>query len=600
MVAGVVGAINNTGVGTKIVDTSELVVGSNTVERQNIVISNPGNPTAFATNFPAGMLRVTDESSQLFYDSFDSSVIDVTTRWVGPTQGGGGVLAVVTSGAMVLGSGTTANGYSTILSQPIFVLPSPSWLEVTCLIQFEYPVTTNGYRFWGEGTAPGTPTATAPLTDAVGFEIYTDGKMYAVVYTNGTRNVIQDMSTATGNGTQPVDALWHRYNVAIKTSHAYWYVDQLDTVAATSTFVTPIVQSLPLRLLAVAGSSAPSSSCVITCTGMSAADTGKNNKTISDGTYAFRKVQVGASGGLSIKGASVTGLSFAWAATVTGVSSALAVNEAGNVTFILKNTIPATVFTGSPVIAFQQSDDNVSWGPLNVVRSDTMAAAVSFTITPLVASGSLMFDAALEGVNWIRCSVTTGTTTGGITIVIAPGGLPFSPSISIGGPLPVGTNAIGSVTVASGTVTTVSTVSAARVVGNAGSTLDNTINGAASTNALWTSHAPSTAAATACLASISTAATSGIIKSSAGTLYGFSLANGAAVQYLQIYNLAAGSTGTASIVLTFAVASGAILTIPTGVFGLINNATGISWGVTTTAAGGTAGTAALSMCGFYK
>ena len=51
----------------------------------------------YATNFPAGYLRVTDEPHSLMVDPFDSNYsLDVTNRWVS-TSGGGGVAAATAS-----------------------------------------------------------------------------------------------------------------------------------------------------------------------------------------------------------------------------------------------------------------------------------------------------------------------------------------------------------------------------------------------------------------------------------------------------------------------------------------------------------------------
>jgi hypothetical protein len=149
----------------------------------------------------------------------------------------------------------------------------------------------------------------------------------------------------------------------------------------------------------------------------------------TDGTNA-RTMNVGVNGGVSIKGSSIPGTSGSIAAAGTGTIGPLAVGEAGNCTFVIKNTVAANPYAGNPAIVFEQSDDNVSWGPLSVVRADNVSVASTVTLGPNSANASLMFDAALEGVNWIRARVTTGPTTNAMTIAILAGGLPFSPMIS--------------------------------------------------------------------------------------------------------------------------------------------------------------------------
>lgn len=139
------------------------------------------------------------------------------------------------------------------------------------------------------------------------------------------------------------------------------------------------------------------------------------------------------------------------------------------------------------------------------------------------------------------------------------------------------------------------------LTGSTGASMDTAIGATSTpTNALWGIDVP-TASAGAALSNVRvTSGTSGAIKASAGNFYGLIVINGTTAGFLQIYNLAAGSTGSASIVMTFSLAASATLVIMPGAFAICNNATGISWGITTTAAGGTAGTAASAMTFFYK
>jgi hypothetical protein len=62
------------------VDTTELTVGVNTVERQRVHIAGSYS-AGLAEVFPAGFLRVSDEPRQTFYDPFDST-LDTITRWL--------------------------------------------------------------------------------------------------------------------------------------------------------------------------------------------------------------------------------------------------------------------------------------------------------------------------------------------------------------------------------------------------------------------------------------------------------------------------------------------------------------------------------------
>ena len=248
-----------------------------------------------ATVFPAGFLHVSDEPRQLLHDSFDGLLLD-TNNWLSGSFGGG-VAPVVSSGSLTLGTGTTTGGYSYLESQNSFRLPAPGWLSIAYAIITEFPVTANTYRFWGQGTIPTTPTSSSQasagnsLTNGIGWELGTDGKLLAVVWANGVRTIVQDLSAATGNSEQPTDGLNHRYNVYVRTDKSYWYIDGQDAPVATSSFQAPTVQTLPLLFLCIAGTS-PGSSGTISVAGAGAHDTSKGSIAIGDGVYGWRKASV--------------------------------------------------------------------------------------------------------------------------------------------------------------------------------------------------------------------------------------------------------------------------------------------------------------------
>lgn len=144
-----------------------------------------------------------------------------------------------------------------------------------------------------------------------------------------------------------------------------------------------------------------------------------------------RGLVVRAAGMVNVRGAPLTAQTLNVVAATPVTGTGLDVSSAGNVTFTVKNTVAGTAYVGNPVIVFEQSDDNVSWSPLQVVRADTGVVATSHTVAALGANGALMFDAGAEGVNWVRVRVTTAQTTNGMTITTTPGGMPFSPAVSL-------------------------------------------------------------------------------------------------------------------------------------------------------------------------
>jgi hypothetical protein len=299
-----------------------LNAGANTIG--SVVLTSVGG-TQSGVN-ATGRLNVSTESSQLFVDTFDST-LDTVNNWMTPTASGGGVVSSVSSGSLVIGTGTTSAGYSYLQSNPNFPPSVPSYLTAQFVIKLEYPVTTQTYRFWGFGTTPASPTTTAPLTNAVGFELYTDGKLYAVVYAGGTRTVIQDFSVATGNGLQPADSNFHRYSMAWRSDKQFFMIDSSDA-SATGNFVFPQVQTLPLKLQAIAGTS-PYASGTITLTSVGVGDSGANNITISDATYGFRGATVDASGNLHVKSSSLDGTILDTQSSITSTGAGTTYNTTG-------------------------------------------------------------------------------------------------------------------------------------------------------------------------------------------------------------------------------------------------------------------------------
>jgi hypothetical protein len=265
-----------------------------------INLVDPAN-TFGATVWAAGELRVQEQPTQQFFSAFDTG-LDTTNIWKAPTAAGGGVAATNTVASTVLGTGTTANGYSYLESQVTFPPESPGWLLVQLAVNLEFAVSLNAYRFWGLGTSPGSPTSAAPLTNAVGIEVATTGKMYAVVYASGTRFAIQDLSVATGNGKQPQDANVHSHNIYFRGDKIYWSIDSLDNIVAqTYGGPGPDVNQLPVKATAIAHSTPPGGSVLLTVNAATVAATSRNNMQISDGTYQWRKAAIDALGNLAIK-----------------------------------------------------------------------------------------------------------------------------------------------------------------------------------------------------------------------------------------------------------------------------------------------------------
>lgn len=299
--------------------------------------------------FPAGFLRVTDEPTQIFYDPFDS-ILDTVNRWNTPLSSGTGAATVaVVLGNITVSAGTVANGYADLQSQPSFGPTIPGWLGNSWALKVEAGAAiTNAERFWGIGTTATAPTASAPVFNGYGWEIFTDGKMYAVTYSAGTRTVIQDLSSATGNGKQPTDGNFHRYIIYYRTDRIFWYIDSLapsGLVASASFAIGPLVQTLPLAILAVNSATPPSAVPQLISAGLAVWDTGKNNHKLSDGTYGWRQATIkpGTTAAVSADTALVVALSPASGlpagtnaiGTVTAVQGGVWTTSVGNVVSVV-------------------------------------------------------------------------------------------------------------------------------------------------------------------------------------------------------------------------------------------------------------------------
>jgi len=278
-----------------------------------VVGGPPATDPYFATVFAGGAMRVQEDPAQLFQDGFDTSTLDVTNKWKAPTAAGGGVAATNALTNTVLATGTTIGGYSYLESVTTFPPVNPGWLLFYTGINIAFPTVINQYFFWGIGTSPATPTAALPLTNACGFEVATDGKMYAVTYQSGARVVIQDLSTTTGNSKQPQNASVHLYFIYYRGDRIFFCIDSPDTVVAQTLTGAPgpDVNILPIKFQAIAGSVAPLSSGLLQVNTVTMADTARHHFQIADATFPWRQVTVDNVGGLRTAGCSSTAIAAA-------------------------------------------------------------------------------------------------------------------------------------------------------------------------------------------------------------------------------------------------------------------------------------------------
>ncbi len=357
--AGVASADAANGLDVDVTRMPSAVLTAETTKVIGVVRASDTLGNSFMSSGP-GFLRTTDEPRQLFYDPFDGSVVDVTNRWTQATAVG---TVTQASGQLAITSGATASGnYGTVGSQVSLVPTIPAWLGVSFAINFPDGAAPSafGTRFFGFGSLPGTPTAAVPITDGVGFEML-NGKLYAVVYAAGVRTAVQDLSAATGNATQPTDALNHRYIVQVRTDRVYWYIDTLATTVATSNFQSPAVQTLPVRMISIASSAA---NVTLNSVGVAAWDTGKNSSSIGDPTYPWRRAAVSSAGALTVRqpGAS----SIATGQVVVTTTAA---------------TLVAARLTRNRLILMNNSNQDIYVGPATVTTANGLRVAAGWSLT---------------------------------------------------------------------------------------------------------------------------------------------------------------------------------------------------------------------------
>jgi len=263
-------------------------------------------PTVFPS-VDGNSFNVKLENAQLFWDDFGTGTLDTTNRWSTPTTGGGGNATAATNavGATVLGSGNQANGFSQLISQPTFAGRNPGYVTLQFQVNWEFPVLSNAYRFFGFFSAPGTPTAAAPLTNAVGFVIDTAGKLRAQTWASGAINVNIDLSVRTTGPQfcncipQPTDAGVHKYQIYFRGDSILWFVDGNFVAEVLTGAGGPDVNTLAIGALTVAAASPPTSSATLQLNQVTIGDSSRNATAIRDGTFGWRQATVSPLGALN-------------------------------------------------------------------------------------------------------------------------------------------------------------------------------------------------------------------------------------------------------------------------------------------------------------
>ncbi len=251
----------------------------------------------FAQITPYGTLKTSGEPSTLLFDTIDGSTVDAS-KWTT----GGTSAPTQTNGVMTFSLAASNSISSTLISKLTFP-GTVGFTAIGGIVNLEVAQLTNPncHRFYGMGQVTSYASAT-PVTDGMGFEVDLTGAFNCVVYVGGTRYVINSTNPAliTAAGSLPsggtaaaLSAItwpgnYHRMVVYTRGDITFWFLDSLDTPIAYSSFVTPNVINLPMRVAAI---TTPAVSTVLATTFTIAAlgvgDTSSPSQVLTPSSYQW-------------------------------------------------------------------------------------------------------------------------------------------------------------------------------------------------------------------------------------------------------------------------------------------------------------------------
>lgn len=345
---------------------------------------------------PFGYLRVATPAHQLFYDGFESGTLDTTFNWLAAISGGGGVAFSAVPGTGQIGSGTTANGFSDIVTRPSFAPVGPSFLLHQYSIKVPASIPLNTEAAWGFFTPTATPTAASPITEGCAFEIQSAAsgaeKMFTVCFAGSVRTSITDLSAATGNGKQPTDGATHSYYIWFSGNFFWFAIDSIENVVSTQTSGVngPNLNTQPLAIITTAGTTAPLSSLTVQIGSVTLGDEGGNGVNLHDATHPYFGQAVNKAGQAAVQTAP-------YAATPLGFGQLSAISTATALPTIPAGAVCAVVAVETNSIRFR--DDGT---------------APTATVGQLVAVGqplSICEINANPGLTAVQFIPTTGSAT---------------------------------------------------------------------------------------------------------------------------------------------------------------------------------------------
>lgn len=433
-----------------------------------------------------GALNTSIDPNLAFNDPFDAGVIDTTNRWNAPVVSGGGAVTQGSVAGLVISTGTSANAAAQLTSQPSFNLGSGVGQTFAFGLKVETTAATGNYRFFGFASQGTSYSTTNPIKDGIGFDITTAGVLRAVIYASDALIFSQAL-------TIPTDGAEHIYLIINHGPFFEWYLDSFGIPAATSSVpsIVPDISTLSLRFASLNGSSPTVGTPTISLYGVTIEDNARQATHISDGTYPWRRAQVSTAGALLVSSAQlptalgtqtivnstavniasdqvvnifgpdvyITGQS-AQTATVNNILTASAGAAANDLAGYRSGSVQVVSTGTAGTFIFEGSNDNVSFQTIPVYSQLVLTgAAVSASIT--ATSSSLIYTFPVS-VRYLRLRIATTITGGSIQAFSR-----FSQETWVPAVFEVAQNTAGNLlttaTIGSGTVTTVSTVTASNI-----------------------------------------------------------------------------------------------------------------------------------------
>jgi hypothetical protein len=389
--------------------------------RQNVnaFITSPNAQTAglYAFINAYGTLRVSPEAMAVFIDNFNGTTID-TTNWATPVTSGGGTVTQ-SSGVLTLAVGTTGGAYAALNSNALFYQDGLGFLIHASLMKMEASTVAGTYRFWGQGTLPGSPAVGTPISDGIGWEVDTSGKLNCVVWQAGTKVFSQNVA-------KPTDGAWHRYGYFTRPDTTIWYIDSLETPVATlsqtgsASNLGPSTTSLPVLKALYNPASAPGSAPTYQFEAVALADSTNSAVQIADSTYPWRNATINSQGQLAVTSTPTTATS--------GISPGYTITSAKTNIPLFASTynVQSSNFTGS-IKSSSASDTSAGTGAQTVNIYWINSAGTSSGTETATLNGTT----AVNLVTTTKCFIeriivaTVGTNlsnVGAITLYTATGG----------------------------------------------------------------------------------------------------------------------------------------------------------------------------------